>query len=195
MGTRCTSSAIGDTSLLRVTWDGGDRVLALDDGFVAPYRTLEGQTYGWDCVLAAGVAWFLDNGGGSEAYAGTLRGFGRSRTPLHLVRVDLSTAGVTLTEVCGAPGGLVANPPLVDESRGCVLAYDSGNGAMTCFDLDTLEPRWQRAQDHGSHLLLYDETGEVVTGDGTDVVVLDIDTGTELARADLGHGIQSVLFP
>ena len=43
--------------------------------------------------------------------------------------------------------------------------------------------------------MLYAESGELVTGDGNDVVVLDIDSGTELARVDLGHGMQSVLFP
>ena len=44
-------------------------------------------------------------------------------------------------------------------------------------------------------MLLYEDTGEVVTGDHADVVVLDIETGDELARADTGTGMQSVLFP
>jgi outer membrane protein assembly factor BamB len=184
---------VGDTSLLRVRWDG--TALALDDAFTAPYRTLEGQTYGWDCVLAAGAAWFLDDGDGSEGFTGTLRGHGLSTAPLHLVRVDLATSEVSMVEVCGLPGGLVANPPVVDEGRGIVLAYDSGNGVVSGIDLRTLEPRWRREQDHASHLLLYEGTGEVVTGDGTDVVVLDIATGEELARADSGGGVQSVLFP
>jgi outer membrane protein assembly factor BamB len=184
---------VGDTSLLRVRWDG--HRLALDDGFTARYRTMDGQTYGWDCVVAAGAAWFLDDGDGSERYTGTLRGNGVSTAPLHLVRVDLATGEVSMAEVCGLPGGLVANPPVVDERRGIVLAYDSGNGVVTGIDLRTLEPRWRREQDHASHLLLYEGTGEVVTGDGTDVVVLDIATGDELARADSGGGVQSVLFP
>ena len=66
---------------------------------------------------------------------------------------------------------------------------------MTAFDLDTLDVRWQRDQDHASHLILYEGSGELVTGDGADVVVLDVATGTELARAPSGHGIQSVVFP
>ena len=184
---------VGETSLWRVTWDGAK--LGLDEGFVAPYRLMEGQTYGWDCVLAAGAAWILDNGEGSELYAGSLRGLGVSSAPLHLVRVDLSSAAVTLVEVCGRAGGLVANPPVVDERRGIVVGYDSGNGVVTGFDLDTLAVRWQREQNHGSHLLLFSETGELVTGDHGDVVVLDISSGDELGRADTGHGIQSVLFP
>jgi hypothetical protein len=184
---------VGDTSLMRVRWDGSD--LAMDDSLRAAYRTLDGQTYGWDCVIAAGGAWFLDDGDGSERFTGTLRGNGISTCPLHLVRVDLVTSEVAMAEICGLSGGLVANPPLVDERRGVVVGYDSGNGVLAGFDLDTLIPRWRRDQDHASHMLLYEDTGEVVTGDHTDVVVLDITTGRELARVDSGSGIQCVLFP
>ena len=106
---------VGDTSLRRARWDG--TALVLDDDFVATYRTLDGQTYGWDCVLAGGAAWFLDDGDGAEAYDGTLRGHGLSTAPLHLVRVDLESAEVSMAEVCGRPGGLVANPPVVDEAQ------------------------------------------------------------------------------
>jgi len=183
---------------LRVRWDG---LLSLDDAFSARYRTLEGQTYGWDCVLAAGAAWFLDNGDGSEQYTGTLRGHGQSTAPLHLVRVDLTSGAVAMSEICGLPGGLVANPPVVDERRRVAVGYDTGNGRMAAFDLDDLTPRWQREQDHGSHLILFADTGELVTNDfdssrGVEqVVVLDIVTGTELARVDHREPVQSVLFP
>jgi hypothetical protein len=188
-----TVYVVGDTSLMRARWDGGS--LELDDGFRPRYRTLEGQTYGWDCVLAAGAAWFLDDGEGTEAYAGTFRGRGVSSAPLHLVRVDLGTGDVALAEVCGLAGGIVANPPVVDERRGVAVGYDSGNGRMAGFDLDSLEVRWQREQDHASHLLLYEETGELVTGDHTDVVVLDVATGEERARTSTESGVQSVVFP
>jgi outer membrane protein assembly factor BamB len=115
--------------------------------------------------------------------------------PLHLVRVDLADGTVAMAEVCGQPGGLVANPPVVDLERGIAVGYDSGNGVLAGFDIRTLERCWQRDQDHGSHVLLYEGSGELVTGDGADVVVLDIVTGEERARADTGSGLQSVLFP
>jgi hypothetical protein len=184
---------VGDTHLLRAEWNG--TTLTLDEGFAPRYRILEGQTYGWDCVIAGGAAWFLDNGDGSERYVGTFRGLGVAPAPLHLVRVDLATAEVTLAEICGRPGGLVANPPLVDESRGVVVGYDSGNGAVTAFDIATLDVRWQREQDHASHFLLYGGTGELVSNDNSEVVILDVSTGAELARVDSGHGLQLCLFP
>lgn len=188
-----TVYVVGDQDLLRATWDG--KRLELDRSFAARYRTMEGQTFGWDCVIAAGAAWFLDNGDGSELFDGTLRGKGISSAPLHLVRAELADARVTLTEICGVPGGVVANPPVVDEARRVVVGYDSGNGVMVGFDLDTLEPHWHREQDHASHFLLYAGSGELVTGDHADVVVIDVASGEELGRADSGSGIQSVLFP
>src|SRR5262249_23214523 len=135
---------VGDSSLLRAHWDGG--ALALDRDFAARYRTLDGQTFGWDCVLVGGAAWFLDDGHGSERYSGTRGGNGVSTAPLHLVRVDLATAEVSMAEVCGLPGGLVANPPVVDRARNIAVGYDSGNGVVTAFDLESFEMRWQRDQ-------------------------------------------------
>ena len=184
---------VGDTSLLRVR---GGVVEA-----VAAYRTLDGQTYGWDAVLDDGAAWLLDDGEGTEAYAGTFRGRGASPGPLHLVRVDLATGAVRLAEVCGEPRGLVANPPVVDPERRLAVGFDSSNRALTGFDADTLEVRWRRTQDHASHMVRYPESGELVTFDhdpermSEDVVVLDITSGEELARAATGSAVQGVLFP
>lgn len=183
---------VGHTSLFVVHWDGA----ALRRGdLAAPYRVHEGQGYGWDPVIAGGAAWFMDDGDGSERFAGTLRGLGTATAPLHLVRVDLATGAVDMAEVCGRPGGLSPNPPVVDVVRGVAVAYDAGNGVVVGFDVGTLEPRWRRDQDHGGHLILYTGTGEVVTGDHADVVVLDVADGSELARADTGAGMQLMLFP
>ena len=197
---------VGDSTLFRVRWDG--TALALDERFAVRYRTLPGQTYGWDAVIDAGAAWFLDNGDGSERYTGTFRGQGISSAPLHLVRVALATGTVALTEICGAPNGVIANPPAIDPQRRIALGYDSGNGVLAAFSFAhdpagdaALEPLWSRPQDHACHPLRFPDTGEVVTGDYDaermmdQVVVLDIQTGTEIARADTGSPVQSVLFP
>ncbi len=192
---------VGDTSLLRVGWEGGFRV---DTGFRAAYRIREGQTFGWDCVLALGAAWFLDDGDGSTNFDGSFRGKGVSTAPLQLIRVDLETAAVTAVEICGATGGLIANPPLVDVARRIVVGYDSGNGVMAAFDIaddGALTRRWRRDHDHAAHLLLLPAQGALVTGDHDrrrvveQVVVLDITTGAELVRADTGGPLQSAVFP
>lgn len=193
---------VGTSTLFRVHWDGVR--LELDERFAGRYRTIPGQTYGWDAAVALGAAWFLDNGEGSERYTGTLRGRGVSTAPLHLVRVDLVTAAVDVTEICGRPNGLVANPPVVDEARRIVVGYDSGNGVLAAFDVaddGRTSLRWQREQNHACHALLFADTGELVTNDhdatrmADAIVVLDIETGEERLRVDAGSAVQSVLFP
>jgi hypothetical protein len=192
---------VGTDHLWRARWDG--TTLTVDDAFRPRYRTLDGQTYGWDAVLAGGAAWFLDNGEGTDGFAGSFRGVTRSTTPLHLVRVDLATGAVTLTEICGIPGGIVANPPAIDVERGIAVGYDSANGVVAAFDIDedgSLAPRWRRDQNHACHLILSPDTGELVTADHDgermmeQVVVLDIETGEERGRVDTGSPLQSPVF-
>ena len=197
-----TVYVVGTSTLWRVAWDGNR--LVLDDTFTPRYRTVPGQTYGWDAVLALGAAWFLDNGEGAERYAGTFRDHGISAAPLHLVRVDLTTAAVTLTEICGLPNGIVVNPPVVDDARRIVVGYDSGNGVLVAFDIaadGALTTRWRREQNHACHPLVFPDTGELVTNDhdaarmADMIVVLDIATGKERVRVDAASPVQSVLFP
>lgn len=175
-----TVYAVGTSSLHRARWDGAS--LRVDEGFVGRYRILDGQSYGWDPVVALGAAWFLDNGSGAERYAGTFRGRGDNASPLHLVRVDLATGAVGLTEICGLPNGLIANPPLIDEFRRIAVGYDSGNGVLAAFDIagdGSTTPRWRREQNHACHPLLFADSGELVTTDhdpvrmADEIVVLD----------------------
>lgn len=191
---------VGTSSLWRVRWDGES---LHSDGWRAEYRQLQGQTYGWDVVIADTDAWFLDNGESTHKFAGTLRGVGTATAPLHLVRVNLASGRVSLNEICGLAGGVVANPPLVDEQRNMVVGFDSGNGVLAGFSYDETKVRkvWSVEQNHGSHMLLYPESGEFVSAHydqerGVEqVVVRDISTGREIARADTGSPIQSVVFP
>jgi hypothetical protein len=191
---------VGHEHLFRLRWTGTE--LLLDPGFAARYRSMEGQTYGWDPVIADGAAWFLDNGEGSDRYAGTFRGMGVSMAPLHLVRIDLATGAVQLAEVCGLSGGLIANPPALDPVRRVVVGYDSGNGVVTAFrtEPDGIGPRlWSVELNHAAHPLLFPDTGELVLchhepGAGESVVVLDVQTGAELGRVATSSPVQSVVF-
>ncbi len=193
---------VGVESLWRLQWDG--TALTIDESFTARYCTIAGQTYGWDPVIALGAVWFLDNGFGSERYAGTFRNQGVNLVPLHLVRVDLETQAVSLTEICGLPGGVVANPPIIDEVRRIAVGYDSGNGVIAAFDValdGSLRLRWRRDQNHACHPLLFGDSGDLVTADhdpvrfADDIVLLDVETGDERARVASGSPVQSVLFP
>ena len=192
---------VGDHSLIRVIWNGES--LSVDETFNACYRTLEGQTFGWDTVITDDDAWFLDNGEGTQLFTGSFRGVGISTAPLHLVRVNKQTGHVTLTEICGLPNGIVANPPVVDMKRQIVVGFDSGNGVISGFDFDedSVTLRWSHEQNHACHMLLIPETGQIITADyrpelGCEqVVVLDITTGNEVARVSTTSPIQSAVFP
>ncbi len=192
---------VGDYSLIRVFWR--NETLIVDTTFNARYRTLEGQTFGWDAVITDEDAWFLDNGEGTQLFMGSFRGVGISSAPLHLVRVNKKTAQVTLTEICGLPDGIIANPPVVDTQRQIVVGFDSGNGVISGFDYDedSVTPRWSRQQNHASHMLSSPEAGQIVTADHRpdlgceQVVILDITTGDEVARVSTTSPIQSAVFP
>ena len=99
---------------------------------------------------------------GQRALRGHVPGLGVSAAPLHLVRVDLDTAAVSVTEICGAVNGLIANPPIVDGGRRIVVGYDSSNGVVAAFDIagdGSLTPRWRREQHHACHPLLFRRHG------------------------------------
>ena len=109
----------------------------------------------------------MDNGEGTQLFTGSFRGVGISTAPLHLVRVNKQTGHVTLTEICGLPNGIVANPPVVDTKRQIVVGFDSGNGVISGFDYDedSVTLRWSHEQNHACHMLLLPETGQIITAD------------------------------
>jgi hypothetical protein len=189
---------VGVTSLWRVQWDRNTKSAELDRDFRANYRTQSGEGFGWDAVIVDGSAWFLNNGAGSQAFQGTLRGLGTATAPECVIRVDLSSGAVRRYEVCDLQGGLVANPPAVDASRHVVVGYDSGNGVVTAWNYLTDQRLWTVSINHGAHPLLYVDEGLVILGDfngGRDeCVALEIETGQEVARVDTGSPVQSVLF-
>jgi hypothetical protein len=93
---------------------------------------------------------------------------------------------------------------LFDAQRHIVLAYDSANQHLqawrVCADTAALTPLWHKsAFGCASHMILYPDTGEVVINDyrhfGEEVVVLQLETGAEVARVRTGGIMQGVVFP
>lgn len=202
-----TISVVGDRSLFRLRWDGATATLVPASDPVT-YRTMAGQTYAWDAVLDAGASWVLDNGSGTTAFDGTLEGKGDATAPLHLVRIPDDGTPPQYVEVDGRSGGIIVNPPAVDPERQIVVAFDSGHRTLAAFDFDreriNPNPRWRRDQSHAPHIVRFPATGELVTFDtrkdasGTvqeRCVVLDIETGTELASVDTASALQTMAFP
>jgi hypothetical protein len=190
---------VGDHTIFRYRYERGE--LARDEAWAHTYRALPDgeQSYGWDPVIAGGFAWFMDNG--DNRYQRSLVATGVASGPLHLHRVSLADSSDTaMFAPFGLPRGTIVNPPLVDASRSIVVAYDSGNGCIGAFRYGdgAFAPLWQHAFNASNHFLLLQDTGEIVVNDyqdgGEHVVVLDIETGAERARAATGSPVQSVLF-
>ena len=192
---------VGVNSLMRACWSPQSGSLSSDPSFQVRYRE-QGEGYGWDAVLAGGDAWFINNGEGSERFNGSLRGLGVATAAQALIRINLHSREVLRYEVHPGPGGIVANPPAIDATRGLAVGYDSGNAVVTTWEYSLSPPvvKWQCELGHGAHPLMLIDTGVVVLGDypnseGTeDIVFLDIETGLERLRVVTESPVQSVLF-
>ena len=195
---------IGDRHAMRLRWDSASTSLDVEDEWTTKYMRFDGQTFGWDVVLEAGSAWFLDNGEGTSAFGPSFRGKGQASSPLHLVRIPLDRAEPTYLEVCGRPGGIIANPPLIDGDRRIAVGYDSGNGVVTAWrfgEPGEASELWRRDQNQAGHMIRFPGTGEVVSYDydhehhTEQVVVLDIESGEEKGRVAINSPMQCVVFP
>ena len=147
-------------------------------------------------------AWFMDNG--LHRYRINMLGAGVRPSANRLLRVSLSDASDHASlDVSGLPGGSITNPPLVDVQRRIVVAFDSANQVLRALRIGAdhmLAPLWIKT-DFGvaSHLVLYPESGELVVNDyrrwGEEVVVLEVETGSERGRVRSGGITQGVVFP
>jgi hypothetical protein len=198
-----TVYVVGVRSIFRYHWQDDIKGLVQDADWRFDYVGDTTQTYGWDVVLDAHNAWFMDNG--KHRYFHKMIGAGVNPTPNRLIRVSLKDAGDHQTlPICGVNGGSITNPPLVDVQRQIVVGYDSANRHLQAWrfnsTLNTLEPLWHRSPlGCASHMILYSDTGELVVNDyrnnAEEVVVLNIETGVEMARVRSGGFTQGVVFP
>jgi hypothetical protein len=195
---------VGDKSMMRLSWDGS--ALTLDESWTARYLRFEGQAFGWDAVIEAGSAWFLDNGEGTNNFGPSFRGKGTATSPLHLVRVPLDGEypEPEFLEVCGKTGGIIANPPAIDPQRRIAVGYDSGNGVMTAWRFGApgeSTQLWRRDQNQAGHMIIFPDTGELMSYDydhermTETCVVLDTESGEEKGRVAVNSPMQCVVFP
>jgi hypothetical protein len=191
---------VGDHTIFRYRYESG--VLGRDRDWQHTYRTLgdDVQSYGWDPVIAGGSAWFMDNG--ENTFQLSFKGFGVASGPLHVVRVSLDDAAdAEMLTPFDLPRGTIVNPPLFDQSRSILVAYDSGNARIAGFrygGAGSFGRLWEHNFNCGNHFLLFPDTGEIAVNDfdGTSehVVVLDIESGTEKGRVSTGSPMFSALF-
>ena len=192
----------GVTTSYRLRWDAVSGELRLDDAWQHRYRR-DGGSYGWDPCLAGGSMWVMDGGAESRGFTGTFRGCGTAEAPSRVIRVGIDDpADHEAFEISGLPNGFQCNVMVYSEAHDTAVAFDAGNGVVAAWQPGEDGPtlRWRAELGHAAHLLLWEETGELVLGDhdperGDDVVIVDILTGEERARAATGSPMQTALFP
>jgi hypothetical protein len=198
----------GITCVHRYHWDDTQGCLVQDVTWSYPYLNDAPQSHGWDMVLTAHDAWFMDNG--AHNYLISMLRAGLNDAPNRLHRVSLRNSNSHQHwEVSGIQGGAITNPPLVDESRQIVVAFDSANRHLRAWRIlrnstqdapPVLKDLWHlRNFGAASHMLLFADTGELCVNDykrfNEQVVILDIETGQEKSRISTGGLMQGVVFP
>ena len=113
-----------------------------------------------------------------------MRDTGVSPDPLRLwwARRDDDQA-VRSVEISGLPYGTESNPPAWDPVRGVVVAYDAGNAVLRGWRMvgDELKPLWRRdGFAHAGHLILYNDTRELVVQDWRDIAAMRRPTADSL---------------
>lgn len=198
-----TVYVVGVRSIFRFHWNAASLRLELDRQWYFNYAHQTRQTFGTDVVIDGANAWFMDNG--KHRYRTTMLGAGVSPTSNRLIRVSLRDASDTsVMSVSGLPAGSVTTPPLFDLERSIVVAYDSANAYLAAWRFDaglhSFTLLWTKKHfGCASHMILYPRTGQLVVNDYRDreeeVVMLNIDTGTEIGRVRVGGITQGVVFP
>ena len=195
-----TVYVVGVRTITRYHWDG--TALRRDDSWACPYIGNSQRSHGWDAVIGDRHLWLMDNG--QHRYRTSMVGRGVAQAPNRLIRVALADAedwqGI---DVSGLPGGSITNPPLWDEARQIVIAYDSANRVICGFRFEeekrALVPLWrQDGFGCASHMLHFPESGLICTNDyqrREAIVLLDIASGATVARVETGGFMQGVVFP
>lgn len=200
------------TEIRRLIYAGGR--LRLDETWAARYAIPgEDQSFAWDSCIAGDCAWFMDMGENVDSrFAIAQRPTGSRRPPLRdpwgapfgppihnapqrVFRVSVDDAADMDAFVpFGDAGGHIISPPLYDQDRRILVAFDSMNGRLGAWRYRApgdYEPLWRRDWMTSNQLTVYADTGELIVDHvhefgAWDAVVLDIETGAERGRAETG---------
>ena len=165
-----TVIALGSNTVFRLRFDRDAGRLLIDERWRPSYGPSPGRSYGWDPVITGQHLLWMDNGRNDTDRA--MVGSGSAPDPVRLwwVRHD-DERSIRSVEISGLPYGTESNPPAFDHLGGVVVAYDAGNAVLRAWRLagEELEPLWRLdGFAHAGHLILYEDTRELVAGDWRD---------------------------
>jgi len=201
------------TEIRRLVYAAGR--LSLDEGWAARYALeSEDQGFAWDSCIADDAAWFMDMGESKDTRAmlasrpigtGLLPGMMSPvhSAPIRVFRVSTNDASDRdILVPFGKPRGHIIAPPLYDQDRRILVAFDTVNRGIGGWRYDgngKFAPLWRHDWRSSNQLTLYADTGELIVDDCSrpgvwDAVVLDVETGVERGRVDTGCVVSSGMW-
>ena len=202
--------ATSDTKAYRLRYTGGK--LELDDAWVGDYGLPDqDQSFAWDTCVGDDSVWLQDMGAAPGALALLMpRPVGTGQAlpgemasgSQHVFRFACNDAAErdALTPF-GLPNGGIIAPPLYDQDRHVLVAFDSNNGKLGAWRYENagnLRELWTKDILNRQQPMLFAETSELIVDDvredGDYVVVLDLETGEERGRVHAGAAQSSGMF-
>lgn len=189
----------------------------LDQDWRPEYRN-EGGPNGlaWDTCLSGGSAWVMDDGdipgiraifdqrpngrfGDLAPRALSWQHPAPWAGPQRLLRVDIASGQVDSVTPFGTPGGGIIAPPVHVPEHCVTVCWDSINGGLAAVNDDDLSVRWLLPEVRATmQPVVFPESGELVindfTGEGDDLIVVDVDTGEMLSRVETGSRLANGMF-
>ncbi len=200
--------ATTDSAVLRFRYEDG---VLVQDSWQGNYDLpgLE-QSFAWDNCIAGGRVWFTDSGMlpiWESLVALYPVGVGSRSTnavpqgPLSLFAFSVEDgADVATLQPFGSEGPFTSGPPLVDQERSIVVAYDIPAQKVGAWRFDeataSFDPLWLKDILNTQQMLYYPDTGELLVNDAgggvfgvgeervSAILVLDIESGEEKARIE-----------
>src|SRR5262245_6508531 len=202
----------GDEHVFRYIYKRGG--LTQDPSWRPRYREKDSASgRAWDTCLGDGSVWLFDNGdipvvrqihaahpAGSNPPISDPNAFS---TGLRLRRVSMEDdTRIDVLEPSGAPNGWVIAPPVYVPQHRVVIGYDTGNATVKAWRYlgpGSFKELWSKQVMNWWQPLVYPDSAELVmddmTGEGDDLVVIDLLTGAEKARVATGSHWPNGMFP
>lgn len=193
----------GSEHIFRLWYENGR--LSIDGSWRPRYRTpADGHGLAWDSCVGGGSLWLMDNGDTPAVHeihatypvGQQMGGTGPivNTAAERLLRFGLDDADDTISlEPFDMGSGWVIAPPVFVPSHNIAVAYDTGNTRLAAFSWtdNALMQLWDREIRNFLQPMVFPDTNELVVDDfeparGDDLVVLDLLTGVEKARATAG---------
>jgi hypothetical protein len=179
-----------------------EQYLELDRDWLASYEVSDDQSDAWDTTIGSDSVWLMDMGR-PPAW------LGRAMASQRAFRFSIEDPDDRdVIDTIGQPGAWNPSPPTYDPTRQILVHFDSVNRRVIAHQYEQgapLRPLWERSFRNFTQMIVWLDTGELVVEDSSapdplakdpsaDVVLVEIETGSEIGRAPIGAAATTGMF-